>query len=180
MLRLLLILIGVAVLAMVAVAVLALGGAAVGALLGVRAFRRYRDARRLRRMQRSVPADPLDGAWTDAASHADWAVSRIAAARTSCARLIALADADPLATDLVEWASVVRRRVPDLIAACLAECEHATPAERRGNLEDLVESLEKIGAEADRRRERFRGAKASPFAVQRTYVDQRTRSDPLG
>ena len=75
---------------------------------------------------------------------------------------------------------VVRRRVPDLVMACLNECRDATGAERRRNLEDLVESLEKIGAEADGRRDRFREARVSPFTVQRTYVEQRTRPDPLG
>lgn len=101
------------------------------------------------------------------------------AARTSCARLLAIADGDPLATDAVDWANVVRRRVPDLVAACMEECRDATPVERRRNLDDLVDSLEKIGAEAERRRDRFRDGRVSPFTVQRTYVDQRTRPGPL-
>jgi hypothetical protein len=59
------------------------------------------------------------------------------------------------------------------------ECADATPVERRRNLDDLVESLEKIGAEAERRRDRFRDGRVSAFNIQRTYVDQRTRSGPL-
>jgi len=180
MLRFFLVLVAMAALAFMAVTLFALGGAAFGAVLGARKLRERFAARKFRRMRQTAPADPLDAAWTDAAGEADWAVSRIAAARTSCARLIAIADADPLATDAVDWANVVRRRVPDLVAACMAECRDATAAERRRNLDDLVESLEKIGAEAERRRDRFRDGRVSPFAVQRTYVDQRTRRDPLG
>lgn len=180
MLRFLLALVGFVIFAVAAVTVLALGGAAFGAVLGLRKLRSHLAAAKFRRMRQATPADPLEAAWTIAAEHADWAVSRIAVARNSCARLIALAEAEPLAADVTDWANVVRRRVPDLVAACMAECNDATAAERRRNLEDLIESLEKIGAEAERRRDRFRDVRVSPFAVQRTYVDQRTRSDPLG
>lgn len=180
MLRILLVIAAVAVLAFLAVALLAAGAAAFGVYFGVRKLRERIAVRRFRDVGRSPAADPLDAAWARAAGEADWAVSRIAAARTSCARLIAIADADPLSADAVDWANVVRRRVPDLVAACMDECVDATPAERRRNLDDLVDSLEKIGAEAERRRDRFRDGRVSPFAVQRTYVDQRTRTDPLG
>ena len=61
----------------------------------------------------------------------------------------------------------------------MEECRDATPVERRRNLDDLIDSLEKIGAEAERRRDRFRDGRVSPFTVQRTYVDQRTRPGPL-
>lgn len=179
MLRILLFLVALAVVAFLAFWLVALGGAAMATVIGVRRVRARLAARKFKRMQQATPADPLDQAWTEVASEADWAVSRIAAARTSCARLLAIADADPLAADAVDWANVVRRRVPDLVAACMSECAEATPSERRRNLEDLIESLEKIGAEADRRRDRHRGAQVSPFQVQRTYVDQRTRPDPL-
>ncbi len=179
MLRFLLILVALVAFVVVAGTIAMFGAVAVGAVFGLRALRRRVSGARLRRMQRARPADPLDAAWVAVAADADWAASRIAAARTSCMRLIAIAEAEPLATDAVDWANVVRRRVPDLVAACMAECADATPGERRGNLEDLVESLEKIGAEADRRRDRFRNARVSPFTVQRTYVDQRTRPDPL-
>lgn len=177
MLRLLLILVALVAFVVVAGTIAVVGAAAVGTVLGLRTLRRRISAARLRRVR---PADPLDAAFAAVAAEADWAASRIAAVRTSCTRLIAVAEAEPLATDAVDWANVVRRRVPDLVAACMAECADATPAERRGNLEDLIESLEKIGAEADRRRARFRDVRVSPFAVQRTYVDQRTRPDPLG
>lgn len=179
MFRFLLVLVALAAFAFVAIWVVALGAATLGAVFGVRQLRRRFAAKRLRRVRAAKPNDPLEAAWALAAERADWAVSRIAAARTSCARLLAIAEADPLATDAVDWANVIRRRVPDLVAACLTECEHATPSEQRSNLEDLVESLEKIGAEADRRRSRLLEAGASPFKVQRTYVDQRTRPDPL-
>lgn len=162
-----------------AVILVTAGAAAIGAWFGVRRLRGKIDAYRLRRARTVDPADPLEAAWTRTASEADWAVSRIAAARTSCARLLAIADADPLATDAVDWANVIRRRVPDLVAACMDECADATPVERRRNLDDLVESLERIGAEAERRRDRFRDGRVSAFNVQRTYVDQRTRPGPL-
>ncbi|ODP35994.1 hypothetical protein [Sphingomonas turrisvirgatae] len=179
MLRILLFLAALVVLAFLAFGIVALGGAVVAAVFGVRRVRQRLAARKFQRMRQATPANPLDQAWSDVAGEADWAASRIAAARTSCSRLLAIADADPLATDAVDWANVVRRRVPDLVAACMAESADATPSERRRNLEDLIESLEKIGAEADRRRDRHRGTQVTPFQVQRTYVDQRTRPDPL-
>lgn len=179
MLRLFLVLVSLIAFAFIAVWAVAIGATMVGGVIGYRKLKQRMAAAKLKRVRQAQPADPLEAAWASAASQADWAVSRIAAARTSCARLIAIADANPLAADAVDWANVVRRRVPDLVAACAAECADATPSERRRNLEDLVESLEKIGAEADRRRDRHRGARASPFEVQRTYVEQRTRPDPL-
>ena len=183
MLRFFLILVGLMLLAVIAVLVVALGAAAIGAIAGMRAVRERVGAARLRRKQpeaKADPLDPLEAAWQRAAEEADWAVSRVAAARTSCARLVEIADADPLATDAIDWANVVRRRVPDLVVACFDECAQATPAERRRHLDDLVESLEKIAAEAERRRDRFRKSSVTPFAVQRAYVDQRTRPDSLG
>lgn len=179
MLRFLLVIVALAALAFVAVTLFAAGAAAFALFFGARRLRQRIAGAKLKRMKQAQPADPLDAAWAAAAGEADWAVSRIAAARTSCARLIAIADAEPLAADAVDWANVIRRRVPDLVAACMDESREATAAERRRNLEDLVDSLEKIGAEADRRRDRFRDSRVSPFTVQRTYVDQRTRPDPL-
>ena len=166
-------------LAVIAVLLVTAGAAAFGAWFGVRRLRAKLDRYRLRRGQAADPGDPLEAAWALAAAEADWAVSRVAAARTSCARLLTIADSDSLATDAVDWANVIRRRVPDLVAACMDECRDATPVERRRNLDDLIDSLEKIGAEAERRRDRFRDGRVSPFTVQRTYVDQRTRPGPL-
>ena len=179
MLRFLVFAIAFLALAVIAVLLVTAGAAAFGAWFGIKQLRAKLDRYRLRRGQTVDPGDPLEAAWTLAAGEADWAVSRVAAARTSCARLLAIADGDPLATDAVDWANVVRRRVPDLVAACMEECRDATPVERRRNLDDLVDSLEKIGAEAERRRDRFRDGRVSPFTVQRTYVDQRTRPGPL-
>ncbi|MFN4096865.1 MAG: hypothetical protein ACK4GG_08870 [Sphingomonas sp.] len=179
MLRFLLFAVAFLALAVIAVLLVTAGAAAFGAWFGVRRLRARLDRYRLRRGQAADPGDPLEAAWTLAAAEADWAVSRVAAARTSCARLLAIADSDSLATDAVDWANVIRRRVPDLVAACMDECRDATPVERRRNLDDLIDSLEKIGAEAERRRDRFRDGRVSPFTVQRTYVDQRTRPGPL-
>ncbi len=179
MLRILVFLFALAALVVIAVAAVTLGAAAFAVIFGARRLRDRFDRFRMRRARTADPQDPFETAWATAAGEADWAVSRVAAARTSCARLVAIADAEPLATDAVDWANVIRRRVPDLVAACMAECADATPGERRRTLEDLVESLEKIGAEAERRRDRFRDSRVSPFHVQRTYVDQRTRPGPL-
>ncbi len=179
MLRFLIFAIAFLALAVFAVLLVTAGAAAFGAWFGLRQLRAKLDRYRLRRGQAADPGDPLEAAWALAAAEADWAVSRVAAARTSCARLLAIADSDSLATDAVDWANVIRRRVPDLVAACMEECRDATPVERRRNLDDLIDSLEKIGAEAERRRDRFRDGRVSPFTVQRTYVDQRTRPGPL-
>lgn len=135
--------------------------------------------RRRRRARTLMPADPLARAWAEAGERADWATSRIAVAEASCRRLLDVADDQPLDQSAAEWAGVIRRRVPELVRSCLAECERATPAERETHLHHLVEALEKIGAEADRRRSHHRERAATPFGVQRTYVDQRTANDPL-
>lgn len=142
--------------------------------------RQVRDAKRAaaRTPAKHVAGDPLGRAWADATGRADWAQSRIAVARTSCERLLRLADERPLDTHAAEWAGVIRRRVPELVTSCLDECDRATPAERETHLEHLVEALEKIGGEADRRRTRLLD-QATPFGVQRTYVDQRTARNPL-
>lgn len=184
MLRFLVLIIGLMVLALLGLLFIFGGLAAFGTYLGVRRLRARWDQKvargKLKRRQAENPEDPLEKAWMVAGEQADWAVSRVATARTSCQRLIEVADADPLATDAVDWANVVRRRVPDLVLACMEENREATHVERRRNLDDLVESLEKIGAEAERRRDRYRDGRVSAFNVQRTYVDQRTKSDPLG
>ncbi|MFL9840345.1 hypothetical protein ABS767_05165 [Sphingomonas sp. ST-64] len=179
MLRFLIFLVALAALAVIAITLATAGAAALGVFFGVRRLRERIDRVRMRRARCVDPEDPLETAWALAATEADWAVSRVAAARTSCTGLLAVADANPLATDAVDWANVIRRRVPDLVAACMDECRDATPGERRTNLEDLVESLEKIAAEAERRRDRFRDSRPSAFNIHRTYVDQRTRSGPL-
>lgn len=179
MLRFLILLLGLAALIVIGLLVVTLGGAVFAATIGMRNLRGRVAALKIRWRKGAPTDDPLEAAWLAAARAADWADSRVAVARASCTRLIEIADADPLATEAVDWANVIRRRVPDLVEACMAECADATASERRHNLDDLVESLEKIGAEAERRRDRFRAARATPFEVQRTYVDQRTRPDPM-
>ena len=117
MFRFFLLLIAILVFAVVAVWAVAIGAAMVGGVVGYRKLKQRAAARRLKRASDAQPADPLEHAWAQVAGQADWAVSRVATVRTSCARLIAIADADPLAADAVDWANVIRRRVPDLVAA---------------------------------------------------------------
>lgn len=161
----------------VTLATLPMAGRAAGST-GVPRVGRRRERETRRAAARPAHTDSLARAWDAAARRADWAQSRIAVARTSCERLLRLADERPLDTHAAEWAGVVRRRVPELVASCLEECDRATAAERETHLEHLVEALEKIGGEADRRRTRLLD-QATPFGVQRTYVDQRTARDPL-
>ena len=164
----------------VTLATLPMAGRASGSTGVPRVGRRSRDGGRagVRASAQPAATDPLGHAWSAAAGRADWAQSRIAVARTSCERLLTLAEERPLDTHAAEWAGVIRRRVPELVTSCLDECARATAAERETHLEHLVEALEKIGGEADRRRTRLLD-QATPFGVQRTYVDQRTAHDPL-
>lgn len=135
---------------------------------------------RFRRPDPAVAADErLASAWDGLASEADWAASRIAVARTSCGRFLQLADRNALSLDALDFAVLIRKRIPELIRTCLAQCETATPSERPGFLEDAVEALERVAAEADRRRSGLARAGSSSFDIQRAHLAQRSAEDPL-
>lgn len=83
MLRFLLVVAALAALAFIAVTLFAVGAAGLALFFGARKLHQRLAGAKLKRMKQVRPADPLEAAWAAAAGEADWAVSRIAAARTS-------------------------------------------------------------------------------------------------
>jgi hypothetical protein len=125
-------------------------------------------------------ATPLDLAWAAVGEHADWARSRLAVAQESCRLFLQLADRQPLDMDAGGLAVRIRKRIPEHVAECLDKCELATPSERRTILEELVFTLEKVGASADRARSRLMGPATGEMEVQRRHLTREGDSDPIG
>lgn len=117
--------------------------------------------------------EALDAAWSEIAVRADWAMSRIAVARASCTRLLRQADAASLNLEANEWAVVIRRRVPGLVRLYLDQHQDTAARDREGLLEDVVETLEQIAAEADRRSRRAHGAGREAFDLLRMHIANR-------
>lgn len=130
-----------------------------------------------RRTDRRIADEALEGAWAVAGSLADWAPSRLAAVRTSCAALLREADFAPLDMEAKELALLIRRRIPELINACAEQCRDATRSERELLVEDLLDSLEGVGAEADRRRKQARRSRGTPFDVLRAHMANRVKKE---
>jgi hypothetical protein len=123
---------------------------------------------------------PLDLAWAAVGEHADWARSRLAVAQESCRLFLQLADRQPLDMDAGGLAVRIRKRIPEHVAECLDKCELATPSERRTILEELVFTLEKVGASADRERSRLMGPATGEMEVQRRHLTRGGDDDPIG
>lgn len=119
----------------------------------------------------------LSDAWEALIVEADWAQSRVAVARTSCERFLDVAARAPLDFEAIETAQLIRIRVPQIVETGLDQCRTATASERRVLLEDLVASVEAVGADADRKRERLIRIIGTEFEVQREHLRRRTESD---
>ena len=104
------------------------------------------------------------------AENADWARSRIAVVQESCRLFLGLADRDPFDNDAGDLAIRIRKWVPQHIGDALVGCELATLSERRAMLEEVVFTVEKVGAEADRQRARLMGPGQSALDVQRRHL----------
>jgi hypothetical protein len=160
----------------------------------LRLGRRSEERRRLRRAKaamrdggRAAPPAPaaasgdpqVDAALADVEPMLDWAHGRIAVLRGSYGRLFRHAAANPTDSATVEWAVVMRGQVPGLVRAALAEQGSASPSERRQLLEDLLDSLERLAAEAERRLSDARALGTSDFAIRREHIARRTGRDEL-
>lgn len=123
--------------------------------------------------------DPeLARAWAAVAAVATGSPDRVEGARLRCGRLLAAADADPLDLELGEWAVFIRRRVPELVDATLAQARAAEGAPARARLvAGLLDDLGRIGAEAERRSRRALGRVADELGTLRRHVADRTRGD---
>lgn len=124
----------------------------------------------------------------DAALAASWDIAlalarpgdrRLAAARRACARLLHAADATPLDVEAMDCAIIIRRHIPDLIAHTAALCENAGREEAQGLTEDMIASIEKIAADADRLNERERNRLRHGLKVLRAHIDSRTAKGPI-
>jgi hypothetical protein len=124
-----------------------------------------------------IADEGLEAAWAIAESLADWAPSRLARVRTSCAAFLREAEITSLDIEVKELTLLIRRRIPELIKACAEQCLNATHSERESLVEDLLESLESVGAEADRYRKEVRRAHGTPFDVLRAHVAARVRRE---
>ncbi|MEN2786749.1 hypothetical protein ACFOKI_01380 [Sphingomonas qilianensis] len=116
----------------------------------------------------------LEAAWATAAREAHWLESEVAIARRSCRAFLETAGEYALEVETVEWAVFIRKHVPALVAKCLARCRDGSAGERHSALEALVDSLQQIGAEADRRRSPLRKAQLDAFDIAREHVARRT------
>ena len=112
-----------------------------------------------------------------AESLADWAPSRVARVRTSCDALLREADLASFDMEMNELTLLIRRRIPELIMACAEQCRNASRSERESLVEDLLESLESVGAEADRCRKQIRRTHGAPFDVLRAHVAARVKKE---
>lgn len=125
------------------------------------------------------PETPLELAFAATVEHADWARSRLAVAYESCRLFLRVADRTPLDMDAGQLAIRIRKRIPEHVDECLDKCSLATASERRTILEELVFTLEKVGASADKHRSRLMQPVSDEMTVQRRHL---TREDdgPLG
>ena len=122
--------------------------------------------------------DPvLAAAWNRLAEASDFARSRISHVRSSCARFLAMADARADNADAAEFALLIRKRVPERIDECLAECRVLTALETRATLEETVADLERLGAIADKRRSALIDANGGP-GQRRSLLARRLDADP--
>jgi membrane protein implicated in regulation of membrane protease activity len=134
-----------------------------------------------RRRTAAVPSSEpaLDDAWAALASHADWAVSRVAVVKESCRLFLGTTDHGAYDSDAADLAVRIRRRIPEHVAECLTRCEHTTASERRAILDTCLFTLEKVAADADRQRARLLGQADSEMHVQRRHLTRSPQADPF-
>ena len=119
----------------------------------------------------------LQDAWETASMEAVGSGSRIAVVRNSCRHLLEAYALDPLDPILIDGAVLIYKQVPALVVTCLDRCRGASSSIREASLEELVESLESIGADADRRTRPSRRAQNDAFQTAREHVANRTARD---
>lgn len=127
-----------------------------------------------------IPTGPdptLDLAWAALNQHAGWAKSRIVAVQDRCRLFLRLADREPFDHAAGDLAVRIRKRVPEHIAECIANCDIATAAERRVILEECVKTMEAVGVQADGERERLMGMATATMTVQRRHLTRDGDSD---
>ena len=132
--------------------------------------------RQLAKARRPEPPadDDLARAWDVAGALAHRHGKRLDAARRACARLLHAADATPLDVEAMDCAIIIRRHIPDLVSHTAALCESAGPDETSLLTNDMLASIEKIAADAERLNERERARLRQGLKVVRAHIDSRT------
>lgn len=127
---------------------------------------------------RPDPNRELEGAWDKAIIEADEIASEIAIARRSCRKFLNAAADRELDSDAIDWAVFIRKHVPNLIEGFLQRCRKR-PGERAEAMDALADSLQRIGAEADRRTARKGSETVDAFDITREHIRRRTARDPF-
>jgi hypothetical protein len=124
------------------------------------------------------PDRELEAAWEKAIIEADEIASEIAIARRSCRKFLNAAAHRELDGDAIDWAVFIRKHVPNLIEGFFQRCR-LRPGERAEAMDALADSLQRIGAEADRRTARQGSETADTFDITREHIRRRTARDPF-
>lgn len=127
---------------------------------------------------RPDPDLQLEAAWERAILGADGIASEIAIARRSCRKYLKVAAGRELDSDAIDWAVFIRKQVPNLIESFFQRCSER-PEERAEAMEALADSLQRIGAEADRRTARKGSETVDAFDLTREHIRRRTARDPF-
>lgn len=133
------------------------------------------------RRRASLRPDPdlqLEAAWERAILGADGIASEIAIARRSCRKFLNVAAVQELDSDAIDWEVFIRKQVPNLIESFFKRCSER-PDERAEAMEALADSLQRIGAEADRRTARKSSETVDAFDLTREHIRRRTARDPF-
>ena len=125
---------------------------------------------RARRRAAKVAGEVAD-AWLELAREAPFAQNRLSAARRSSERFAAVAATRPFDTEALAHLIVLQKRVPEMIRRRLALCSDATPGQRFRLLEDLIDQLERIAAEGERRLALHDFISFDALETERTYLD---------
>lgn len=124
------------------------------------------------------PDQKLEAAWKKALLEADEVASEIAIARRSCRKFLSAAANRELDSDAIDWAVFIRKQVPNLIEGFFQRCRKR-PGERAEAMDALADSLQRIGAEADRRTARRGLETVDAFDITREHIHRRTARDPF-
>lgn len=127
---------------------------------------------------RPNPDQKLEAAWEKAIIEVDEIASEIAIARRSCRKFLNAAADRELDSDAIDWAVFIRKHVPNLIEGFFQRCRKR-PGERAEAMDALADSLQRIGAEADRRTARKESEAVDTFDITREHIRRRTARDPF-
>ena len=109
-----------------------------------------------RRLQKPNPDNRIEAAWDALAGEAIGSENRVLVARRSCTRLREALKARPLDPHAHDLLVLLEKRVPELIEGRIKRTVGADERQRSLVLEDLLELLERVAAECERRLSRLR------------------------